>query len=147
MNKQKQAINYFKNSFNCSQSVFTVFAPDFGISEDDSLKIACAFGGGMGRQQHICGAVTGALMAIGLKYGKALHDEESKKAETYRKTVEFFEKFKKLNGTISCKELLHGLDMNHPDEYARIKELGLFDTLCTKYVEDAVKITEQIIHE
>jgi C_GCAxxG_C_C family probable redox protein len=145
--KKQQASDYFQHGFNCSQSVFTVFSTDFGISEDNSLKIACAFGAGMARQQYICGAVTGALMAIGLKYGKALHDEESKKAETYKKTIEFFEKFKKLNGTISCKDLLHGLDMNNSDDYARIKELGLFDTLCKKYVEDAVSITEQIMHE
>ncbi len=146
MNKQQKATDYFRKGFNCSQSVLTVFGTEFGLSEDNCLKIACAFGGGMGRQQQVCGAVTGALMVIGLKYGKALHDDESKKADTYKKTVEFFEKFKKNNGTVSCKELLQGLDMRNPDEYARIKELGLFDTLCKKYIEDAVGILEQMLN-
>ncbi len=87
--KKQQASSYFQNSFNCSQSVFTVFGTDYGLSEDTCLKVSCAFGGGMGRQQLVCGAVTGALMALGMKYGKALHDDESKKKQTYDKTVEF----------------------------------------------------------
>jgi C_GCAxxG_C_C family probable redox protein len=70
MTKKELAIHYFTHHFNCSQSVFTAFAPDFGISADESLKIACAFGGGMGRRQLTCCAVTGALMALGLKYAK-----------------------------------------------------------------------------
>lgn len=145
VSKQKKASDYFQNGFNGSQSVFTVFGTDYGLSEDNCLKIACAFGGGMGRQQHICGAVTGALMALGLKYGKAMGDDESKKKETYRKTSDFFEEFKKLNGSSNCKELLNGLDMKDPEDYKKIMELGLFDNKCKKYVEDAVHIAEKVM--
>jgi len=145
MKKQEKATSYFQNKFNCSQSVFTVFGTDYGLSEDDCLKIACAFGGGMGRQQHICGAVTGALMSIGLKYGKALHDDESKKKETYAKTVEFFNEFSKIHGSINCRELLNGLDMKDPDDYKKIEENKMFGILCKKYVEDAVRIAEKIM--
>jgi len=145
MNKQKKASTYFQSGFNCSQSVFTVFGTDYGLSEDDCLKIACAFGGGMGRQQHVCGAVTGALMSLGLKYGKALHDDESKKKETYTKTVEFFNEFIKLHGSINCRQLLKGLDMTDPEDYKKIEENRLFETLCKKYVEDAVRIVENMM--
>ena len=79
MKKSEKAVEYFRNKFNCSQSVFTVFSPDYSFSENDSLKVSCAFGGGMGRQQLTCGAVTGALMAIGLKYGKGINDAEEMK--------------------------------------------------------------------
>jgi C_GCAxxG_C_C family probable redox protein len=65
MKRTEQAENYFSNHFNCSQSVLSAFASDLRLSIDNSLKVACAFGAGMGRQQHTCGAVTGALMAIG----------------------------------------------------------------------------------
>lgn len=145
MTKAEQSIHYFKNHFNCSQSVFAVFATDYGISTDDSLKIACAFGGGMGRQQLTCGAVTGALMALGLKYGKALHDDEGKKKETYAKVNEFFQEFKKENGSVNCRELLDGLDMKNPEDYKKIEEQQMFDTRCKKYVEDAVTILEKIM--
>ncbi|MFO7656610.1 MAG: C-GCAxxG-C-C family protein [Bacteroidales bacterium] len=146
MKKQQQATNYFNNSFNCAQSVFTVFATDYGISENDSLKIACAFGGGMGRQQLTCGAVTGALMAIGLEYGKGIDDEETKKKETYQKTKEFLEAFIKLNGSVNCKVLLDGLDMQRPEDYEKMVQMNIFNTKCKKYVEDATLIAERIIN-
>jgi C_GCAxxG_C_C family probable redox protein len=145
MNKSDKAVEYFRNKYNCSQSVFVVFSPESGVSENDSLKAACAFGGGMGRQQLTCGAVTGALMAIGMKYGKALNEPEEKKLLTYAKTKEFFEEFKKLNGSVSCKDLLNGLDMNDPEDHKKIIDQGLFDTMCEKYVVDAVNLVEKIV--
>jgi C_GCAxxG_C_C family probable redox protein len=144
MKKEEKALDYFRNKFNCSQAVFTVFGNDNGLSEDDCLRISCAFGGGMGRQQHTCGAVTGALMALGLKYGKALNDSEEKKLETYSKTQEFFKRFAELNGSVNCKVLLEGLDMNNSDDHKIIMERKLFDINCEKYVVDAVKIVETI---
>jgi len=145
MKKSEKAVEYFRNKFNCSQSVFVVFAADKGISENDSLKVACAFGGGMGRQQLTCGAVTGALMAIGMKYGKALNDPEENKQLTYAKTREFFEEFNKIHGSTNCRDLLNGLDMNNPEDHKKITDLKLFDIKCERYVSDAVKITEKLI--
>jgi C_GCAxxG_C_C family probable redox protein len=144
MKKQEHALKYFRNKFNCSQAVFTVFGKDYGLSEDDCLKVSCAFGGGMGRQQLTCGAVTGALMAIGLKYGKAFNDPEDKKQETYSKTREFFNRFTELNGSVNCRVLLEGLDMNNPNDHKIIMERKLFDLKCEKYVADAVKMVEKI---
>jgi len=145
MKKSEKAVEYFRNKFNCSQSVFAVFASDSGITENDSLKVACAFGGGMGRQQFTCGAVTGAMMAIGMKYGKALNDPEENKQLTYTKTREFFEEFKKIHGSVCCKDLLYGLDMNDPDDHRKIMDQNLFEMKCEKYVADAVLITEKLI--
>lgn len=144
MKKQDEALDYFRNKFNCSQAVFTVFGKDHGLSEEDCLRISCAFGGGIGRQQHICGAVTGALMALGLKYGKALNDPDEKKHQTYAQTREFFKRFTELNGSVNCKVLLDGLDMNDPDDHQKIMEQKLFDIKCEKYVSDAVEIVETI---
>lgn len=84
-------------------------------------------------------------MALGLKYGKALGDPEEKKTETYSKTRQLFEEFKSLNGSVCCLELLKGLNMSDPDDMKKIRELGLFDTLCEKYVSDAVTITEKLM--
>ena len=142
--RSEKAVDYFRRSFNCSQAVFTVFGNEYGLSENDCLKLSCAFGGGMGRQQLTCGAVTGALMAIGMKYGKALNDPEEKKKETYSKTREFFERFTELNGSVNCKVLLDGLDMNEPADHKEIMERKLFDISCERYVADAVKIVEKI---
>jgi C_GCAxxG_C_C family probable redox protein len=145
MSKTEKALQYFSNSFNCSQSVLAAFGEDFGLSEDDCLKISCAFGAGMGRQQHTCGAVTGALMVLGLKYGKALKDDESKKLNTYSKTIEFMKAFEKENNSTVCLDLLDGLDMKSEDGMKKIKELNLFKIKCDKYVSFAVKTVEEMI--
>ncbi|MFN8241623.1 MAG: C-GCAxxG-C-C family protein [Bacteroidales bacterium] len=144
MKKQDQALEYFWNKFNCAQSVFTPFGKEHGLDEAAALKLSCAFGAGMGRQQFTCGAVTGALMAIGLKYGKAIGDPEEKKLETYAKTREFFEAFKAIHGSTSCRTLLNDLDLNDPGDHKKIEELGLFRKNCDCYVKDAVRLAEEL---
>ena len=144
MTKQQKAIEYHRNKFNCSQAVFAVMGTDFGLSEDDCLKVACAFGGGMGRLQYTCGAVAGALMALGLKYGMALNDPEEKKLLTYAKTKEFLNEFEKLHGSTNCKELLNGLNLNDPDDIKKIKDQNLFEIRCEKYIVDAINIAEKL---
>ena len=145
MDKTNKALDYFRNKFNCSQSVLAAFGPEYGLSEDECLKITTAFGGGMGRQQHICGAISGALMVLGLRYGKGLNDPEEKKSFTYRLTKEFFDEFKRLNGSENCLELLDGLDMNDPDDNKKIVERNYYVIRCEKYVSDAVNILSKIM--
>jgi len=145
MDKTTKAIDYFRKRYNCSQSVMATFGPEYGLSEDDCLKIATAFGGGMGRQQHICGAITGALMVLGLRYGKGLNDTEEKKTHTYQLTKEFFDEFKRLNVSVNCFELLDGLNMNNPDDNKKIVDRNYYDIRCEKYGSDAVNILAKIM--
>src|SRR5674476_344196 len=100
--KTIQAAETFQNGFNCSQSVFSVFAEDFGLTKDSCLKLASPFGGGIARMQETCGAVTGALMAIGLKYGKGENGTEEDKAAGYKYSQEFIAKFKNKYNTVCC---------------------------------------------
>lgn len=78
--------NYW-NGHLCSQAVFKVFCEDFGLPASEAFKIGACFGSGM-RQGEVCGACTGALMVLGLKYG----DDKAKCGEV---SDEFFEEFKK----------------------------------------------------
>ncbi|MGC8804122.1 MAG: C-GCAxxG-C-C family protein [Bacteroidales bacterium] len=142
MRKVEKAISFYDNRYNCAQSVLAAFAEDYQLPEDLCLRIACAFGAGMGRRQLLCGAVTGALMVLGLKFGKGSNDDEAKKKETYKRTVEFFEKFKQRHGSILCRELLEGLDLNNPDEYRIIEQQNMFQTHCRVYVQSAVTMLE-----
>lgn len=145
MEKKYQAQELFKNGFNCSQSVFSVFGPDFGLTKDTSLKLACPFGGGMGRNQYTCGAVTGALMALGLQFGKGSNDTEEQKKLTYDITNEFFAEFKKKFGSINCIDLLDGLELVNPEDHEKIVARDLFATRCAHYVGFSVELTEQIL--
>jgi C_GCAxxG_C_C family probable redox protein len=91
-----------------------------------------------------CGAVTGALMVIGLKYGKTKAEDECARDKTYELVREFVNRFQSRHGSIICKELL-GYDLSNPQEGEAVKEKGLFDTLCPQFVRDATEILEEIL--
>ena len=82
MKKSEKAAELFSQGFNCAQSVFAVFAEKYGISQELALKIGCGFGGGM-RNAEICGAVSGALMVLGLKYGHYIAEDNEQKSRSY----------------------------------------------------------------
>jgi C_GCAxxG_C_C family probable redox protein len=144
MNKADKASACFKEGFNCSQAVFSTYAVEMGMDRDIALKISQAFGGGMAQMGETCGAVTGAFMVIGLKYGRTRADDDEAKVKTYSLVKEFTEKFKARNGTIICRELL-GCDIGTPEGNRVAKDKELFSTVCPGFVRDAVDILEKIL--
>ena len=84
MSRIEEAISRFKEDFSCAQSIFSTYAPHYGLDEDKALKISTGFGGGMARSGRTCGAVTGAYMVIGLKYGMGLSKDDDAKENTYQ---------------------------------------------------------------
>ena len=78
---------------------FTAFFEDFGLSKDEALKIGACFGRGM-RKGEVCGACTGALMVLGLRYG----DDKSKSNEICEM---FLDEFESENGSYICRDLLN----------------------------------------
>ena len=144
MSKADKALSCFEEGFNCSQSVFSVYAVEMGVGRDTTLKVAQAFGGGMGQMGETCGAVTGAFMVIGLKYGKTRIDDDEAKRKTYALVKEFTEKFRARNGTIICRELL-GCDIGTLEGQRIARDGKLFSTVCPRFVQDAVEILEEIL--
>ena len=120
------------------------FGEELGLDHELALKVAGAFGGGMARMGEQCGAVTGALMVIGLKYGKTKTGDDGAREKTYKLVGEFVKRFKSRYGSIRCKELL-GYDLSNPQEGELAKKKGLFNTLCPHLVRDAVEILEQLL--
>ena len=112
MNKKEIAKNYFMQGYNCAQSVFLAFAEEEGLNKDVALKIASSFGGGLGAQREVCGAVSGMCMALGLKRGYNTAKDYASKQKHYLAVQEICAEFKKQNGSIVCRELL-GLDKNN----------------------------------
>jgi len=146
MNRADDAERIFLSGGNCSQAVFTAFAGDLGIKEQDAMRIGCGFGGGM-RMSETCGAVTGAIMALGVRYGNSdLTNLDGKKA-TYAKVEEFLAQFRKAHGTTCCRELL-GCDVNTPEGYKLASEGGaqcMFKTKCPKFVRTAAQIVQALV--
>jgi len=144
MDKVEQAVSCFKEGFSCTQAMLSTYGLDFGLDLETALKVAGAFGGGMGRMGEICGAVTGAFMVIGLKYGNIRAEDSQAKEKTYSLVKKFVERFKSRNGSIVCRELL-GCDISTPEGMELAKEKNIFTTLCPKLVSDAAEIIEQIL--
>ena len=139
-----QAVACFKNDFNCSQAVFSTYAEHLGMDKQTALKVSCAFGGGMARMAETCGAVTGTLMVIGLKHGKARPDNDAAKQKTYALAREFVERFKAKHGTIVCRELL-GCDIGTEEGKRVFDENQYEEKRCAKFVADAAMILEEIL--
>jgi C_GCAxxG_C_C family probable redox protein len=140
------AAQRFVDGYNCAQAVFTAYAPSFGVSETDALRIATGFGGGMGHLQEVCGAVTGAFMVIGGCCGMRQPADKAAKDMTYSLVHELGKRFASLHGQLLCRSLL-GCDLNTTEGKAQFKEQKLRDTKCVVYVRDACRLLEEMLPE
>lgn len=135
----------FSKRYHCSQAVFAAFAEELGISEETALKTGACFGGGMCKGE-VCGACSGALMALGMKYGRHTDDdmESQQKANDY--AVRFLDEFAKKNGSYLCRELLK-CDISTTEGKLYARENGLFTNECPKFIESAVLIVQKLLNE
>jgi len=132
----------FMKGIDCSQIVLGYAAEKAGLTDEVALKVSSAFGGGMwcGRT---CGAVTGALMALGMKYGHYEPDMTEQKNLVLGKRAEFEQKFEK-EYSVVCKDIL-GYDLGKPDDFNQVMEKELFFTVCTKVVCSTCKILDEMM--
>lgn len=144
MSKSERAVSCFEEGFSCAQAVLSTFGPGLGLSREAALRVAGGFGGGMGRMGRVCGAVTGAFMVIGLRYGKTRPEDEEKREKAYNLVNQFADAFRTRNGSIVCGELL-GCDISTPEGRGLAREKGVFATLCPELVRDAAEIIEEIL--
>jgi C_GCAxxG_C_C family probable redox protein len=144
MTKADEAVECFNKGYSCSQAVLSAYSGQFDMDREQALRVAGAFGAGMGRMCETCGAVTGAFMVIGLKYGKVKVEDEPAKEKAYALVRAFAGEFKAKNGSIVCRELL-GCDMGTPEGMKFAKEHKLHSTVCPKLVRDAADILENLL--
>ena len=140
---EDKARECFMGGIDCSQVVFGDVAERLGFDKETAWKIAACFGGGMFCGER-CGCVTGALMAIGLKYGHCVPGDQETKAEMMGVLKEFTDAFTEENGSLICKELIK-YDVSDPDELAAAIESGIMFDLCPKLAVSACEILEDLI--
>ena len=117
------------------------YGAKLGLDYETAVKIGSAFGGGMGKTGEVCGAVTGALMIIGLKYGSA--DAGGSKAKTYNIAEQFIKEFRARHNTIICRELL-GFEIGLKKDLDPAERM-IISERCPGYVKAAADILEGII--
>lgn len=141
--EKKEIAELFMKGIDCSQVVAGAFAEELGITTDEAYKMAAAFGGGMGLGET-CGAVVGAMIVLGLKYGH--HDVEhmEQKDIMNAKRAEFLQKFQEKYGVCNCKGLLKH-DISKQEEMQKILDEGLLFDFCPEVVKDSIDILKEIL--
>jgi C_GCAxxG_C_C family probable redox protein len=129
---------------NCAQAVLTAFAGAAGLDRVAALKIASGFGAGLARRQEVCGAVTGAVMVIGMIHGQERPDDLAAKEKAYALTRELCERFRAEFGSCLCRELLQ-VDLLTDAGQQQYRERNLGERVCHPCVRGAVRILDAIL--
>jgi len=145
LSKAKEAKKQFVKGFSCAPAVFSTYSEQLGLGKTLALKVACGFGGGIGRTGRTCGAVTGAVMVIGLKHGQADVADEESRQKTHKLVKEFIDKFRELHGSIECRELI-GYDLSDSAESKLARKNKVFENKCPGFVYDSACILEDVLH-
>jgi len=144
MSRATEAAELLSNSpLNCAQAVLSVFCAELGLDKNSALKVALAFGGGMGRTGGRCGAVTGACMVLGLRPYPELKTPTERREKVYALVKEFNNRFTALNKSLNCTDLL-GYDLSKAEGLAAARSNKAISRVCPKLVADAVSILEEM---
>ena len=142
MDKKAFALQQFKSGYNCAQSVLSAFARDLGIDENTAIRITSGFGGGMGRQQLTCGALTGAYVVIGYLHGMHAPDDDLANEKAAKMIQKFTTDFKNKYGHSDCYSLL-GIDLNTEEGKREAEEKNLYELKCEKFIIEIVDMLEK----
>lgn len=138
--KSEFAVSQVSGGFGCATSVLTSFCEDYDLETDTAARLTCGLGGGCALGE-ICGAVSGSLLVIGLKFGQETVGDAGAKANCRAHVVQFNEKFKENNGALTCRELL---DCDPTTEEGHAIYLAKRETVCYGVVRNAVEILEEL---
>lgn len=148
ISKGEQAEAFFKEGYNCSQSVVLAFSDEIGIEKKKLLRMVSSFGGGMGRLREVCGAVSGMFFAAGALYGYDDPKDMQAKKEHYARIQQLAARFQEETGSIVCRELLglEGKDKNpvpseRTQEYYKKRPCPQMVRLAADIMEDYIKTT------
>ena len=140
MTHRDKAVEIYNSGYLCTQAVLAAYAEQYGLTEEQALKLGTCLGAGM-RKGEVCGACTGAPLVLGLAHG-----DPKNRMPAYDRTVRFLDAFREANGSWICNDLL-GCDIRTPEGVQYARENHLFTEFCPKMVASAVEILEGILRE
>ncbi len=145
MTRKDKAIQIYKQKFTCAQAVFTAYRQEDKLDEETALKLTTVFGAGVaGTGQNLCGAASGALLAISMKYGRGTEEDLEAKAKSYELAKKFMDEFQKINGSCICEKIL-GINIGTPENLRKARGMKLFETKCLDAVKSAADILDRLL--
>ena len=145
MNKITQAVELFKQDYSCAQSILIAFSPEAGIDNELAFKLSAGLGGGIGRRQHICGAINAAVIVLGLKFGNYLPNDLEAKEKMTKLIGQFVDECEEKLGGTQCLELIK-IDLNNDELRQYATNCGFFDRVCNNAVEQTAIILEKYLN-
>ncbi|MBE2215753.1 MAG: C_GCAxxG_C_C family protein [Opitutaceae bacterium] len=136
------AMELFRRDFNCAQAVAVAFADVFPGGAEEAVRLACGFGGGLGRAQETCGAVAGGVLVLGARHGRGLDDPKSRTEETYACVRCLLSSFVGHHGSCRCRDLLDGCDINTEVGQLAYRAAGYRAGRCEEFIREVVAAVE-----
>jgi len=129
------ALSHFNSGFNCAESVLKALCEALGPDWKNCVKIATPFGSGIAGRGHLCGAVTGAVIAAGLCMGRVSPKEDRRPCDEV--AGRFIDEFINEFHTVSCRDII-GVDLLSAEGRKKHKE-HLRDEKCCPVVKFAAE--------
>jgi C_GCAxxG_C_C family probable redox protein len=137
---------FVDDGFSCAQAVFSAFAEAEGMDLETALRVSSSFGAGMARIGDTCGALTGGMMVLGMKYGRVVGTDTEAKEKNYRLVHEFVDEFNRRFEHSMCRDLL-GFEPGSPEASQRFQNEPELEKRCAGFVREAAEILEEIIEK
>jgi C_GCAxxG_C_C family probable redox protein len=139
--KCSYARKQFAGELNCAQSVLSAYAQELGLSRDELERLGSALGGGMG-EGEVCGAVSAALLVLGMKLGHTQNTPDQKPV-VHAAAEDFKAKFLQRYHSLRCKELI-GFQLKNVTELRQAYAENIFDNQCSDYICTAISLIDEM---
>jgi C_GCAxxG_C_C family probable redox protein len=147
MNREEsvqRAMRYVDEGFLCVEAVLKTLADLKGIESEYIPAIASGMAAGVARTSQICGAVSGAVMGLGLWFGRSSPVVSDRKSYWYGRL--FIDRWMKSHPSTNCSALL-GIDLDKPEGIAEFGKENMWENKCKLYIREAVGLAYDILVE
>ncbi|MBS7619719.1 C_GCAxxG_C_C family protein [Candidatus Bathyarchaeota archaeon] len=141
---KRSAATHAEEGFLCSESVLMALAECLGVSSNLIPRMATGFGAGIGRRGEICGALSGAIMGVGLRFGRNQHIVHPNGKRPYWYASQLIDLFVETFGDSKCNNLI-GLDLSRTEDLKKYREYNVWNTKCRNFIEIATEIAYDVI--
>ncbi|MCB2171978.1 C-GCAxxG-C-C family protein [archaeon] len=147
MNREEvveQAISYADQGFLCVESVLKALADLNGLDSEYIPGIASGLAAGVARTSQICGAVSGAILGLGLWFGRSTPVAGDRKPYWYSRLI--LDRWMGFHPSFNCTELL-GVDLDNPEEYKVFDSEYMWKNKCKLYIREATGLAYDLLVE
>ena len=147
MNKEEaiqRSMKYVDEGFLCVEAVLKTLADLKGLQSEYIPGIASGMAAGVARTSQICGAVTGAILGLGLWFGRSEPIQSERRPYWYSR--EFIERWNKSHPNTNCSGML-GVDLDTPEGYSEFGKENMWENKCKRFIREAVGLAYDILVE